>query len=103
MIYCRTVQGADYVFDITYKVTAWSEPACREFPEQPFKFEIIRVMAALDEPNAIFYPAATWLQEQLEDDEQLAEEIEFDAYEWLVTDEDAALEAEEERRNHSVG
>ena len=102
MIYCKCIQGTDYVFDISYRVTAWSQPACREFDAQPFAFEIASVMAALDEPNPIFYPATAWLQEQIEDDEQLAEEVEFDAYHWLVIDQDRELEADEERCNYSA-
>ena len=102
MLFSKSIQNCDYIFDISYRVTAWSQPACREFDAQPFAFEIISVMAALDEPNPIFYPATAWLQEQIEDDAILAEQVEFDAYDWLVIDQDRELEADEERRNYSA-
>lgn len=97
MIFCKNIQGSDYVFDVTYRVKSWHEPACRDYDEQPFKFELLEVFASLDEPQLVFRPATAWLQEQIEDDPQLAEEIEFDAYDWLVVQEDEAREAEEAR------
>jgi hypothetical protein len=102
MIYCKEIQGTDWVFSVEYIVTCWGEPACRDYDEQPFRFEITSVTAAIDELGAVLMPATSWLIEQIEDDEQLTQEIEWDAHEWFLVDQDNKLEAEENRRLMSV-
>jgi len=97
MIYCKNIDGKDWVFDLDYVVKSWGEPACRDYDEQPFKFEITRVKAALDVSGAIFTEADLWVIEQLEDDYQLAEEIHWDAHEWSIAEDDLRLEALESR------
>lgn len=102
MIYCKNIDGQDWVFDLDYVVKSWGEPACRDYDKQPFKYEITKVKAALDVPGAVLMPATSWLIEQIEDDVQLAQEIEWDAHEWSLVDQDDKLEAEENRRLMSV-
>ena len=97
MIYCKHIENRDWVFDVDYVVKSWGEPACRDYDEQPFKFQITKVKAALDLPGAIFTEADQWVIEQLENDDQLAEQILWDAHKWSIADDDLRLEALESK------
>ena len=102
MIFCKEIEGTNWVFSIDFKVTCWGESACREYDAQPFAFEILSVKACIDEPNGIFVPATRFLIDQIIDDEDLAAQIEVESFEWLLVDQDRELEADEERRNYSA-
>jgi hypothetical protein len=88
LIYCANIQGVDWIFNVDYEVLSYGEKATYEHDGSSFKFVIKGATGALDTgDDAVLLPVATWILDHLEDDEQLAEEIEWAAHDWKLANE----------------